>query len=393
LATKETTAGVLSAEDRERFERDGYLVFDPEIPTAVLDGVLAETEAKYRYQQEELIDDQLGIVYAAGGSRIIDLWKVSDNVKQLALAPKVLAVCEELYGRKPLPFQTLNFPVGTQQLPHQDSMHFNSDPSGYMCGVWIALEDMDMDNGPLIYFPGSQKLPVPNWEEIGRPPDEDDYPNYSDPRAWIWGRYQKYEEYVQGLLEQHGFEPEYGTISKGQALLWSANLIHGGSPQRDKSRTRHSQVTHYYFEGCRYYTPMRGEGKRQFWRYPWWVRDEDVGDAVSMIRDTVGRHVPQDAKVVVLDDARRELDLEGRESEFLAVVDDVADPSPSEEGRTAVKDLEQLRQEGAEFLIVPRYQLGRLMESCNDLQQHLEASYPVLVRDGGSCAIYDLQRS
>jgi ectoine hydroxylase-related dioxygenase (phytanoyl-CoA dioxygenase family) len=28
-----------------------------------------------------------------------------------------------------------------------------------MCGVWIALEDVDERNGPLVYLPGSHKLP------------------------------------------------------------------------------------------------------------------------------------------------------------------------------------------------------------------------------------------
>ena len=32
-------------------------------------------------------------------------------------------------------------------------------PEGFMCGVWVALEDMDMDNGPLVYYPGSHQLP------------------------------------------------------------------------------------------------------------------------------------------------------------------------------------------------------------------------------------------
>ena len=32
-------------------------------------------------------------------------------------------------------------------------------PEGFMCGVWVALEDMDMENGPLVYYPGSHKLP------------------------------------------------------------------------------------------------------------------------------------------------------------------------------------------------------------------------------------------
>ena len=28
-----------------------------------------------------------------------------------------------------------------------------------MCGVWIALEDVDPDEGPLSYYPGSPRLP------------------------------------------------------------------------------------------------------------------------------------------------------------------------------------------------------------------------------------------
>ena len=28
-----------------------------------------------------------------------------------------------------------------------------------MCGVWVALEDITEDNGPLHYYPGSHRLP------------------------------------------------------------------------------------------------------------------------------------------------------------------------------------------------------------------------------------------
>ena len=39
-------------------------------------------------------------------------------------------------------------------------------------------------------------------------------------------------------------------------LIWAANLIHGGKAVLDPLRTRWSQVNHYYFENCVYYTPM-----------------------------------------------------------------------------------------------------------------------------------------
>ena len=38
--------------------------------------------------------------------------------------------------------------------------------------------------------------------------------------------------------------------------MWSANLLHGGSPRDDRTLTRKSQVTHYYFDGVVPFTPM-----------------------------------------------------------------------------------------------------------------------------------------
>ena len=28
-----------------------------------------------------------------------------------------------------------------------------------MCGAWVALEDISADSGPLVYFPGSHRMP------------------------------------------------------------------------------------------------------------------------------------------------------------------------------------------------------------------------------------------
>jgi hypothetical protein len=61
------------------------------------------------------------------------------------------------------------------------------------------------------------------------------------------------------LAEKHGLKREVFRAKKGQALIWSANLYHGGSKHIEKNRTRWSQVSHYYFEDCCYYTPIRSD--------------------------------------------------------------------------------------------------------------------------------------
>jgi hypothetical protein len=66
-----------------------------------------------------------------------------------------------------------------------------------------------------------------------------------DPYAPAW----------RALCDVHGVQQEVFLARKGQALIWCANLLHGGSYQNDPRLTRWSQVTHYYFDDCIYYTP------------------------------------------------------------------------------------------------------------------------------------------
>ena len=234
--------------ERELFERDGYLVFDAGVSETLLDGIVEDTRDDFVRGVAEGYSD---------GVRADDLWFRRPRVKELARAPRVLALLSELYGRKPRPFTTLSFRVGTEQAPHSDTIHFNSDPPGFMCGVWVALEDIDADNGPLVYYPGSHRLPEYTMQDAGLSPSADDYP--------------KYEEFIRGVIERSGIEPVYGVMKKGQAIVWASNLLHGGSPRRDRTRSRHSQVTHYFFEGVRTLTPMLSTPERPHASDPHWI--------------------------------------------------------------------------------------------------------------------------
>jgi hypothetical protein len=251
MSVEANTETGATAAQREQFEREGYLTIDGVAGDETLDAIVTELDGFFGKPPRE----EDGVHFFR--NRIQDAWKISEHVKALALAPSVHALLADLYGRKPLPFQTINFLRGTQQSPHSDAIHFNSMPEGYMCGVWVALEDIDEEKGPLVYYPGTHKLPYVRPADFGVEARWDNYPNY--------------EEYVADMIKRDGLEPQYGTIKKGQAIVWAANLLHGGAPQEDRSRTRLSQVTHFFFEGCKYYTPMSSEGEDVRWRDPVWV--------------------------------------------------------------------------------------------------------------------------
>ena len=179
--------------------------------------------------------------------RIQDAWTFNQEVKKIATAPKIINLLKIIYQREPIPFQTLNFRFGTEQSTHSDSIHFSSVPARFMCGVWIALEDIDGNNGPLHYYPGSHKLPIFDLNDLGITGSYQNKP---------YDFYAVYEEFLQSLIEYNGLKKVELYVKKGQALIWAANLLHGGSPVLDNNRTRYSQVTHYYFSDCMYYIPL-----------------------------------------------------------------------------------------------------------------------------------------
>ena len=121
-----------------------------------------------------------------------------------------------------VPSQTLNFTKGTVQLEHVDLIHFcpSTDNLELMCGVWYAFEDITPEKGPLIYYPKSHKEKVIiDLNEIGA------------------SNYNEYEKYMRNLAMSK-YTRTSATIPKGSVIIWAANLIHGGHPDRDENTSR-----------------------------------------------------------------------------------------------------------------------------------------------------------
>lgn len=221
----------------EFFAENGYVIIDPLISGRTIDA-LNESLRPYFVPHTEK--------YYADSTRVQDAWTFNEHVREVAVAPRVLELLRILYRREPIPFQTLNFRVGSQQRTHSDIIHFDSIPYGFMCGVWTALEDVDLRNGPLHYYHASHKLPRFDMHDIG----------VTAAGTVGYEKYHLYEDFVEALMKEKRGERIEVKLERGQSLIWSANLFHGGSPIIDNGRTRLSQVTHYYFEGCLYYTPL-----------------------------------------------------------------------------------------------------------------------------------------
>lgn len=220
------------------YHDNGYVVVSNLLPQSLID--LVRDDA-----QQKAFNPRFEIKTQRDERRVQDFWKVSEACRELAVYQPLLDILKLLYDRDPVPFQTLNFSVGSQQRAHSDTIHFSSLPARFMCGVWVALEDITEENGPVFYYPGSQRLPEYDFATIK-----------TDARTSSYDDYKDYEDFIEKIVIAAGIEKKKFLAKKGDLLIWSSNIIHGGSPVTKEGASRWSQVTHYFFEDCFYYTPM-----------------------------------------------------------------------------------------------------------------------------------------
>ena len=230
---------------REMREFGGAILDLGEAARALCDRAVADTEPYFTRR---------------GARRVQDAWRRSPAVRSLALLPAIHAALFAAYGRRSFPFQTLNFREGSQQELHSDMIHFSSLPERFMCGVWIALEDIEPGSGPLTWYPGSHRMDPLTMRGAGV--------NSPTPQVADYGRH-----FVPRFLERvtrSGLAAQELVIPKGHAFVWAANLAHGGAAITRPGATRRSLVVHCYFDAGLYFTPMTSdeEGGRLTLRLP-----------------------------------------------------------------------------------------------------------------------------
>lgn len=161
-------------------------------------------------------------------------------LKAIGTNAKLLELLDVLIDGKAVLFQSINFKMGSEQHTHSDSIHMTTYPLGGLLGAWIALEDIEEDNGPLHYYPGSHKLPY----YLNK-----DYDNEGNDIMIGDKSYDAYEDMIAEKIKEHQIVKKTFTAKKGDLLIWHANLFHGGNEHTNKSKTRKSVVFHYFKEG------------------------------------------------------------------------------------------------------------------------------------------------
>jgi ectoine hydroxylase-related dioxygenase (phytanoyl-CoA dioxygenase family) len=235
---------VLDPSQRAAWDRDGYLAIPGFFTSAQVDQLNRLTETMYRRRPRWLVVD-----HTVTGRRALladlprrermgrqlklnDLYLECPQVRAVGLDPRVRAILGALLDEPAVLCNSLNFERGSQQGEHIDSLFMTPRTPNKLAAIWVALEDAHPEAGQLFYYPGSQAIPLYTFS------DGSHHANAPEMPAWV--------SYIGQEMTARGLQRRTFPAKKGDLFIWSANLVHGGSPIGDLARTRKSLVCHYY---------------------------------------------------------------------------------------------------------------------------------------------------
>jgi ectoine hydroxylase-related dioxygenase (phytanoyl-CoA dioxygenase family) len=156
---------------------------------------------------------------------------------ELMRFPPIVAIVEQLVGGKAsgLGGEFFYMKPGTPGFSkHQDNCYVQAPPDSFV-SVWTALTDVDADNGPLTFYPGTHTLGALPTRELGH----DTGPG-QNPGA------QAVECVLPGV-----FNDLTMTMRRGSTVFFHSQLVHASNANRS-DRFRYSFLATYLRKGASY---------------------------------------------------------------------------------------------------------------------------------------------
>jgi ectoine hydroxylase-related dioxygenase (phytanoyl-CoA dioxygenase family) len=178
---------VVSVDEYTTFRRDGFLIVRGLVSQADVDEIKQHTEdlmqGRLPEQQEAFHEDPSNLRRSAGTKmqrlqrppeglspeakadfwlRIHMLHRQLEIHERFLLHPRVIDVLEAIIGPDVLAMQSMLFlkgPGKPGQGFHQDSYYIPTYPDS-LCGAWLAIDDVDEENGCMYFTKGSQHEPI-----------------------------------------------------------------------------------------------------------------------------------------------------------------------------------------------------------------------------------------
>jgi len=223
---------VLSDQERQRYAEKGWVVPDYRLPLDLIEKMRGEYEALLERNKHIASDIMLGPHQTNGGSQgVIG----SQAWLDFATHPDLMSIAGQLIGDDIILWGTTIFgkPAhnGKETPWHQDGEYYPIRPLETLT-IWIPLDDVTPENGPMRFIPGSHK----------------DHKLYS--HSWVEGD----NKTINLVCDSENFEEETSEdliLEAGQVSFHDVYMIHGSKANRTDRRraafiVRLMPATSYY---------------------------------------------------------------------------------------------------------------------------------------------------
>jgi ectoine hydroxylase-related dioxygenase (phytanoyl-CoA dioxygenase family) len=230
----------------KKWQEDGYVVLPKFYSDAEIDAAEAAKDQAWAEPTSRVVVDDLdrdvrlrigdvdSTARIAHRFKVNDLYLESTAVRRLALNRRLSPILKSLLRNTPVLCNSLHFEHGSTQADHVDSLYMTPRSRGHLLAIWVAREDCHMDAGPLRYYPGSHKI--------------EQYVFSTGSNHTVSDEMGQWSAYMQDQVAQRGLKPQVFAAQRGDVFIWSAYLLHGGSPILTPGKTRKSIVFHYFSE-------------------------------------------------------------------------------------------------------------------------------------------------
>ena len=227
----------LATEQKENFERDGFLIYGPLLSEEEVE-ILRERIDAMAAGDVEGVGIRLEEEAQKGGLQDVEeknrVWQITGTTRhdeavfRHAVNPKILDIVEDLLGSPDIKLfsdQTIMKPAhhGSPVSWHQDSAYWTNIDPPKLVSCWTALDDANEENGCVMMVPGSH-------------------------RQGIYSHQEETFLHVQGVDVSKAVPV---TVSTGGVCFHLSTTVHGSGPNRTNHRRR-GLVTSYMSADSKY---------------------------------------------------------------------------------------------------------------------------------------------
>ena len=157
--------------DIQFFREHGYLVIHDAFTLTEVDAALEDlveliagkvpefTGIHYEAKARDTIENITGEARQDLVRKLANFVNYGSDLKALSEHPNLLAAIRKIIGEEPTMFQDMALikppRIGREKPWHQDFAYFNLPQDTQVVGVWIALDEADIDNGCMHIIPGT----------------------------------------------------------------------------------------------------------------------------------------------------------------------------------------------------------------------------------------------